>query len=210
MESPDSGDSPSPTRKKLVGPRPPQLRVRKESHSIRKPPIPHAPPHTAANPPEPRQPVIIYAVSPKVIHTTTTEFMSLVQRLTGPSPTFSGGGNVSPAARLASLERTSPREREKEREIGNDLVGISEGVEVGMIPGILSPAPAALPPISPGFFSPVVNDQFALSIMNDLSSPLFRSYNSNNYLFPSPSNLFSSPIASTSPSFADFNPFFDF
>ncbi|PSS09846.1 hypothetical protein CEY00_Acc01265 [Actinidia chinensis var. chinensis] len=107
MQPPESSGegSATPPRRQLEGPRPPQLRVRKESHAIRKPP--------QAAPPPPPPPVIIYAVSPKVIHTTVSDYMSLVQRLTGSS----SAGDVSPAARLASIERTSPTDRAKDREI---------------------------------------------------------------------------------------------
>ncbi|XP_042024246.1 protein MKS1-like [Salvia splendens] len=129
MDTPDlfSGRSPSP-RKELQGPRPAPLKVRKDSHKIRKPPAvqPHAPP----------QPVIIYTVSPKIIHANPSDFMSLVQRLTGPNAT-------SPAARFASIERTkSPDVRKK--------------VEIDSIirkNGILSPNPNALPQIHPIFFN---------------------------------------------------------
>ncbi|KAL2531520.1 vq motif-containing protein 8 [Abeliophyllum distichum] len=79
------GNKPSP-RKELQGPRPPALKVNKDSHKIRKPPLHHQAQPVA--PPRPqqveeRQPVIIYAVSPKVHHTTVGDFMDLVQRLTG-------------------------------------------------------------------------------------------------------------------------------
>ncbi|KAL0926443.1 hypothetical protein M5K25_002677 [Dendrobium thyrsiflorum] len=61
---------PSLRRKnQLHGPRPSPLKLHKDSHKIIKPPI------------------IIYTVSPKVIHTNPNEFMSLVQRLTGFSST---------------------------------------------------------------------------------------------------------------------------
>lgn len=75
MDTPDffSGRSPS-RRKELQGPRPAPLKVRKDSHKIRKA---HVPP----------QPVIIYTVSPKIIHAKPNDFMSLVQRLTGPNAT---------------------------------------------------------------------------------------------------------------------------
>lgn len=234
MQPPESSTdgSPSPTRRQLQGPRPPQLRVRKDSHVIKKPPIvpqPHAPPRPPAEgPSQNRQPVIIYAVSPKVIHTTATDFMSLVQRLTGSSSSdqASGSGNrgdVSPAARLASIERTSPRpkEREKDRQIGNDIMGMVEGIEMGQNPGILSPAPGTLPPISPGFFFSPRSDPHGYSILQDLSSPLFNQgnmfmpsplFNQGSVFMPSPSTLFSAPMASPSPSSFDlFNQqFFDF
>ncbi|GFY94198.1 hypothetical protein Acr_09g0006440 [Actinidia rufa] len=107
MQSPESsGDgTTTPTRRQLQGPRPPQLRVRKESHAIRKPP--------QALPP---QPVIIYAMSPKVIHNTVSDFISLVHRLVGSSSV----GDVSPATRLASIERTSLTDREKAGESTSD------------------------------------------------------------------------------------------
>lgn len=235
MQPPESSSdgSPSPTRRQLQGPRPPQLRVRKDSHMIKKPPIapqpshPQAPPrppqHAAAGPSQSRQPVIIYAVSPKVIHTTVTDFMSLVQRLTGSSSgdhasssSSANRGDVSPAARLASIERTSPRERERdrEREVASDIMGMVEGIEVGQghNPGILSPAPATLPPISPGYFFSPRSDPHGFSILQDLSSP-FNPFNQGNNMFmTSPSTLFSAPMASPSPSSFDlFNQqFFDF
>ena len=113
---------------------------------------------------QPRQPVIIYSVSPRVIHTTAGDFMDLVQRLTGPSPTgdsaaahggdallaegfasfemnlfqrlagtsASGsaahGEDVSPVARLASIKRTSPSERERNMENMNMVEGLDMGL----------------------------------------------------------------------------------
>ncbi|KAL2894085.1 Nuclear speckle RNA-binding protein B, partial [Bienertia sinuspersici] len=124
-----------PHRKELQGPRPTPLKVRKESHRIKKPPV--GPSNNQQPAPQPtRQPVIIYTVSPKVIHTHPSEFMTLVQRLTGPDATLSsyttsssssssivGGGSycsstthsnmahhvsgaISPAARFATIEKT--------------------------------------------------------------------------------------------------------
>lgn len=60
----------------INGPRPPPLKLNKDSHAIHKP--------TQRN-----GPVIIYTHSPKIIHTQARDFMALVQRLTGnstPSP----------------------------------------------------------------------------------------------------------------------------
>lgn len=197
MEWPDyfADDEPSPIRRQLQGPRPTPLRVSKDSYKIKKPPLApqpsHPQPHPHPPPPAPaadRQPVIIYAVSPKVIHTTVDDFMNLVQRLTGPySSSSPSSGAVSPAARLASIEKTSPIGREKERDMATDLMGMIEGVEMGQnVPGILSPAPASLPPIPPGYFSPG----------SDQNNPFIIA--SNMYI-PSPSTLFSAPMASPSP-----------
>ncbi|CAI9766972.1 unnamed protein product [Fraxinus pennsylvanica] len=202
---------PSP-RKELQGPRPTALKVNKDSRKISKPPV--APPrHQPAqrqvvHPPpqqvEDRQPVIIYAVSPKVHHTTVGDFMDLVQRLTGNSTTSASastsftGDCVSPAARLASIEKTSPSERQREREFTVDnIMDILEdaNLDVGQVPGILSPAPSTLQPISPGFFSPAPMDPFMFGY---------------NMFIPSPSTLFSAPMVSPSLasfSFDLFNPF---
>ncbi|KAF8667402.1 hypothetical protein HU200_053085 [Digitaria exilis] len=90
-----SGRGPTTPRRQLQGPRPPRLNVRIESHSIKKPsgsgPVP--PParrehqqqqsQQQQQPPQ-RAPVIIYDASPKVIHAKPSEFMALVQSLTGP------------------------------------------------------------------------------------------------------------------------------
>ncbi|KAK1305609.1 Protein MKS1 [Acorus calamus] len=66
---------PSPRRKlELNGHRPSPLHVHNDSHKIGKPKS-----STTTDP------IIIYTVSPKVIHTKPSEFMSLVQRLTGVS-----------------------------------------------------------------------------------------------------------------------------
>lgn len=81
--------------------------------------------------PATRQPVSIYAVTPEVIQTTANEFKGVVERLTGNS-----SGNFSPEESLAAIEKTSP-----------------SGREMGKFPGILSPAPASLPPISAGMFA---------------------------------------------------------
>ncbi|KAL7142037.1 hypothetical protein ABFS83_08G095500 [Erythranthe nasuta] len=220
----DSGNRPSP-RKELQGPRPSALKVNKDSYKIRKPPVAPPPPHnpppseSEAPPPQPaedRQPVIIYAVSPKVIHTTVSDFRNLVQRLTGNTTadggaSSSGAGNISPAARLASIEKASPP-KEREFAAANGGVGseINESnfflgdflegtdVEMGSMPGILTPAPGSIPPISPGFFSPA-GDPFMMGL---------------NMFITSPSTLFTGPMASPSPSSSsdlfNFNPFFDF
>lgn len=58
----------------------PPLKVSKDSHRIRKPPLPL--PQVQYRPP-----VIIHTYSPKVLHTEPDDFMSLVQKLTGSSDT---------------------------------------------------------------------------------------------------------------------------
>lgn len=217
-----SDGRPSPTRRELQGPRPAPLKVNKDSYKIKKPPVappPHPPPHTTAVAPaatttQNPQTVIIYAVSPKVYHTTVSDFMSVVQRLTGStssssmetstsgSGSGSGDGNLSPAAKLASMEKASspsaavPPATAMETFDSMDILDIigNSSAEMCQIPGILSPAPATLPPVSPpGLFSPFPTDPFMMM------------------LSPSPSTLFSAPLISPSPSASDlFHPFFDF
>ncbi|KAK4789303.1 hypothetical protein SAY86_020622 [Trapa natans] len=203
---------PSPRKQlQILGPRPSPLKVRKDSHKINKSPT--RPPqllHQAAAlpPPELLQPVIIFSVSPKIIHVEESKFMSTVQRLTGLSPRpGDGAGDVSPAARLASIEMTSPSERNRggiEVSLSDDdIMSVLEGVELGQIPGILSPAPATLHPVPAELFSPPAESQQNLSFLQDLS-PFWHN---------SPSSaLFSTPIIfSPSPSAADlFNLFVEF
>lgn len=139
----DQPSSSGPRRQlQLQGPRPPRLNVRPESHAIKKPsgppPQAHAQGHGRREDKQqpPREPVIIYDASPKIIHTKPSEFMALVQRLTGPGscsaalpaseaqtldcqmdedvqPLYlppelllSPSAAMSPAARLATIERS--------------------------------------------------------------------------------------------------------
>ncbi|XAR72342.1 hypothetical protein NMG60_11018949 [Bertholletia excelsa] len=77
-------------KRPINGPRPAPLRVSKDSHAIQKTSNsrPHLPcPAVDARVEQRRHPVIIYAHSPKVIHAKPCEFMALVQKLTGLSPT---------------------------------------------------------------------------------------------------------------------------
>ncbi|KAG2663173.1 hypothetical protein I3760_16G015300 [Carya illinoinensis] len=230
-----SGRSP---RRELQGPRPAPLRVHKDSHKIKKPPL--APPQQPSQP-QPTQyrpPVIIYTVSPKVIHTSPRNFMNLVQRLTGrlqqssssssvadhhPSSNpfnVNNSGAVSPAARYAAVEKAvkSPEGNKKQQsgEVGGmEGIEIAHGVEMvmGSFPGILSPGPASLPPISSNFFSPPSDPSPLSSFFHDLSPVL---HGSKNYLegsfMPSPSTFVSPRMASSpiTPSIDLFNNFFDF
>ena len=70
--------------KELQGPRPPTLKICRESHRIRK-----SVPAVSAVPSMPiisrSEPVIIHMQSPQVIHAEVQDFMTLVQRLTGRS-----------------------------------------------------------------------------------------------------------------------------
>ncbi|KAK9096397.1 hypothetical protein Sjap_021894 [Stephania japonica] len=181
-----SGNRPSPRREvQLQGPRPTPLKVRKDSHKIKKPPL-HGPPHQLHSQQEVQQyrpPVIIYTVSPKVIHTDVSEFMSTVQRLTGFSSSSSSSSSshhhhvcVSPAARLATMDKaiSSGINNTNNNSSSLEVVGsgVVEEMEMEMIAGaaverrgggvggagggfsgILSPVPSSIPPISPNLFA---------------------------------------------------------
>ncbi|KAL0743506.1 hypothetical protein Bca4012_085019 [Brassica carinata] len=153
----------------IYGPRPSPLSVHKDSHKIKKPPRHPAPPlpqhHHLDQAPlyAPREPVVIYALSPKVVHTTTSDFMNVVQRLTGISSGVfhesANGGDVSPAARLAATENASPRGGKEPTAAKEETVEVATAMEEaaefsGYAPGILSPSPAMLPTASAGIFSP--------------------------------------------------------
>ncbi|CAM0876737.1 unnamed protein product [Alopecurus aequalis] len=184
--------SPRSRQLQLQGPRPPRLSVSKDSHKIRKPPVvplPHGAQqarnrhHHHQQQQPPRAPVIIYDASPKVIHTQPSEFMALVQRLTGPGhsiePEFqphefllSPTAGLSPAARYAAIERSvRPLPPGPAPYAGSwvDLDGVAEVLGPGR-PGILSPLPSTLPTAaSAGQFSPLPFDTSSLSWLNDLS-----------------------------------------
>ncbi|KAH7852369.1 hypothetical protein Vadar_024017 [Vaccinium darrowii] len=68
---------------------PSPLKINKDSHFIKKPPTSPPPATSSAAKPPHRQPVIIYTHSPKIIHTHPRDFMALVQKLTGQSPSDS-------------------------------------------------------------------------------------------------------------------------
>jgi hypothetical protein len=224
-----SGGKSSKRELQLQGPRPAPLRVNKDSHKIKKPPL--APPHPSQPPVQLRPPVIIYTVSPKIIHTKPSDFMTLVQRLTGLSSSSScssssqapssnpliNSGAISPAACYATIEKARDFPEAKKQQVGEvgSVGGIEmdhQGVErMGPFPGILSPGPASLPPIPSNFFSPP-SDPSPFSFLHDLSPVL---HGGKNYLegsfMLSPSNFFSPYMTSpsTAPSIDLFPNLFD-
>ncbi|OMO55361.1 VQ motif-containing protein [Corchorus olitorius] len=228
MDSSDFPISKSP-RKELQGPRPAPLKVRKDSYKIKKPPL--APqPVVQQQPTQIRPPVIIYTVSPKVIHTNPSEFMNLVQRLTGSTSSSSSSsistypfqessGAISPAARFATIEKTrSPEGKNQQIVISEEEnnLGFVQGIEMNhgvertsFLPGILSPGPTSLPPISPNFFSPP-SDPNLISFFHDLSPVLHGNKNFIEGSFmPSPSGFNFSPYIPSPSSMDLFNNFFD-
>lgn len=213
-----SGHGKSP-RRELQGPRPTPLKVRKDSHKIKKPPIvPQQQQQQQQQHPVHRPPVIIYTVSPKIIHANPNEFMQLVQRLTGPnsstvtsssSPVYSSShsffqdsGAISPAARYASVEKIKSPEGKRILQQNGHLQQMVDGVDLsadidkitGLFPSILSPGPSSLPPVPPNFFSPLMpSDPNPLSFFHDLSPVLQTSRNYNIEGSFMPSNFIPSP-----------------
>ncbi|KAK0603396.1 hypothetical protein LWI29_004499 [Acer saccharum] len=185
----DDQRPPYKSQLQLQGPRPPPLSIHKDSHKIKKPPKPpldHRHHHHHHNHQLPPQPVIIYAVSPKVIHATVDDFMTTVQRLTGvSSDNFCSGGDVSPAARLASIERVSPKAKGTTTNTTSIIDIVEEETEISRIPGVLSPA--TLPPvIQEMYFTPATEppNQFNYNF-----------HGSSGFL-ASPSGLFSGVVGS--------------
>jgi MAP kinase substrate 1 len=172
------GGGPTTPRRQLQGPRPPRLNVRMESHAIKKPPPAQTGPQGSRldqHQQPGRAPVIIYDASPKVIHAEPSEFMALVQRLTGPGPAgaqprppsearllqadhddvpflppellLSPSAAMSPAARLATIERSvRPMPEPAPLDFAPDACDGTLAAVLGPArPGILSPLPSSLP-----------------------------------------------------------------
>ncbi|CAD5178721.1 unnamed protein product [Musa acuminata subsp. malaccensis] len=116
----DSSDLPMDG--KSSRPRLAPLKVRRDSNAIKKRPV--VPPA----PPQYRRPIIIYAVSPKVVHATPSDFMSVVQRLTGAASASSSSSSdasvLSASARLATHASSSEMLMTGEQDLSDDLLGV--------------------------------------------------------------------------------------
>ncbi|KAL4311746.1 hypothetical protein GQ457_01G012640 [Hibiscus cannabinus] len=220
----NSSDLLGSLRKELQGPRPAPLKVRKDSHKIKKPQS--APQQQQQQPSQIRPPVIIYIASPKVIHTNPSDFMNLVQRLTGStSLSDQTDAAISPAARFASIEMTkSPHGKRPgtdaefyvkgcellESYIRTENLEVVQGTEIEMNPGVeranLSPGPTSLPPVPPSFFSSPRSDPDSIGFFHDLSPGPGSFMPSPSSFHIPPSYLLPSPIA---PSIDLFNNFFN-
>ncbi|KAF7842812.1 disease resistance protein RPS2-like [Senna tora] len=149
MKFPDMNPTGKSPRRELQGPRPTPLRIHKDSHKIKKPPLPPQQPPQPQ--PPPRQPVIM------VMHTTPGDFMDLVKCLTGCTSSSSsssnmvstssndpfnrnnGGDMVSPAARYASIEKARTPQGKKLGAADNNNNNIIGGGETQyLIFGILT------------------------------------------------------------------------
>ncbi|CAA7051382.1 unnamed protein product [Microthlaspi erraticum] len=81
----------------------PLLKLNKDSHVIKKP----LSPSSSSSAAKPRQPVIIYTNTPKIIHTNPKDFMALVQKLTGMSRSDEDpGGNATTDRGGKSINRS--------------------------------------------------------------------------------------------------------
>lgn len=220
----DSSDFPPPRklpRRELQGPQPPPPGVQEDSSKIKKPPVMAGPPPSLP-PRQPRRPVVIYSLPPRVIHTNRSNFKDLVQRLTGllppkddaaassslPRPVnpFSHPNEaVFTAAQFASVEMAAESRGSKRprRDNGDDSdVTMLERIDMTTdqiertetIPGILSPGPLSLQPIPPMLFSPP-SDPNPLSFLQDLSDPAVP-YSNKNPNFSDLSGFLQSPTAS--------------
>lgn len=208
----------------LQGPRPARLKVGGPSHKIKKPPLVQGPAgnrlpqqYHHQQQAQQREPVIIYSVSPKAIHTNPDEFMSVVQRLTGvnssPStvataaatgvypyspvgiPSPSANQQLSPAAKLATVERaqqhtTTIRPFQLQEEPNWEVAPQSNML------GVLSPNPSSLPGFSENLF-PTATELNSLGFLQDMMT--FNHPLMENLLFQSPTihspnwDVFSAP-----------------
>ncbi|EHA8587377.1 Protein MKS1 [Cocos nucifera] len=133
------------SRREIQGPRPPQLKVGKDSWKMKKPTslTPSQAPTSGR-----RDPVIVYVHTPKIIHTRPQDFMSLVQQLTGKSsasssPPYTAGYDSNRGAG----EIDSARALEENRDIGSIEYGDPLLLTLGQLPS----TPLAAP-ISPSLF----------------------------------------------------------
>ncbi|KAG0481063.1 hypothetical protein HPP92_011921 [Vanilla planifolia] len=144
--------------------------------------------------------------------------MSMVQRLTGLHSSTSAGNNtgvgaLSPAARLAVVEKTAGASAVVKPEDDMDVMeqlGINDGFRLaGPSPtGILSPVPSSLlPPVSPNLFS-LLPDASSLNFLHELS-PVF--HGNSSFFAISPGNLLSTALVPSPSTYWDlFNNLKDF
>ncbi|CAL5399663.1 unnamed protein product [Camellia sinensis] len=112
--SPSKFHGDDPSRREINGPRPSPLRINKDSHSIQKPSSSSYPrtsdhqTHLHQHQQQHQQqqnPVIIYAHSPRIIHTQPRDFMALVQKLTGLSSSSAPQAQNQPRKNGSLLNR---------------------------------------------------------------------------------------------------------
>ncbi|KAM7277493.1 hypothetical protein ACFE04_019359 [Oxalis oulophora] len=154
----------------LNGPRPSPLKLNKSSHLIQK---------------VPQKPIIIYAHSPKIIHTQASDFMALVQRLTGLS-------RSNDAKKKNSKEKRDIIDKKniKVSESVRDARNITKSSTSSLTEEINLVSPIMNPPKQPHFadvplFTPMAADHFFCS-----PKPFFKFSDQ----FASPTNLVSPTV----------------
>lgn len=200
------------TKGVINGPRPMPLRINKDSHMIHKPPSNPSSHQSATDATSAvknhgqsaarrHQPVIIYTHSPKVIHANASDFMALVQKLTGLTRAEEGEGDR--AAKSEAMKEEDSYSDEKDCSVNNNNnLGYVENSETT---SVLAD--------DQRFMCDVKQDSTAVSHMYKMSNaflvdaPLFTP-NSNEFFCSSrPISLFPTPnmaATSISPSFMDY------
>ncbi|XP_052142159.1 protein MKS1-like [Oryza glaberrima] len=181
----DASDGrPSPRSRQLQGPRPPRLAVSKDSHKVRKPPVVPQPrggggvvagPSRPQQQQQPRAPVIIYDASPKVIHTRPSEFMALVQRLTGPgsaavaavaAPVAAGFHAEASSSSSASASALPPQFQLPQEFMLSPTAALSPAARYAAIERSVRP----LPPTTAHYYTADADDPILLDVDGDAAA----------------------------------------
>ncbi|KAL3510773.1 hypothetical protein ACH5RR_030174 [Cinchona calisaya] len=171
-------------RRVINGPRPSPLRINKDSHVIQKPcsmnQVFKATTKQLSTQ-QPKQPVIIYTHSPKIIHTKPKDFMALVQKLTGFSRSQDQIVRADQSKRDDHTKTISDGEDNDSSSVTSD-----HKYEGDHVTDVIKENSSAVSPVNKGL-NPYLTD-----------IPLFTP--SSNNLFPSPQPIFRYPdLVSTSP-----------
>ncbi|EHA8588082.1 putative protein MKS1 [Cocos nucifera] len=90
-------------------PRPPPLKIAKESCKVKKPIVVAT--YRQSPPSDHRSPIIVHMHSPKIVHARPQDFMRVVQLLTGNSSSPSAPGSIHPMLDLNEGWETDRRSR---------------------------------------------------------------------------------------------------
>lgn len=138
------------------------------------------------HPQQVRQPVIIYTVSPRVVHAEPSEFMSVVQRLTGAAAPSSSLPVAPPPQETTTipfpfrphssmqLQQQFPFQLHQHHNQVAEAVDDASGGRhlLPPLPSILSPVPGSLPVVPPSYFSPPAAGAAAgINLFGELISP---------------------------------------
>ncbi|KAK9170229.1 hypothetical protein Syun_002369 [Stephania yunnanensis] len=149
-------------KRELQGPRPPPLKLCKDSFKINKKHNKSNNNNNNNNPPR-HEPVVIHIKSPETIHVRPQDFMNMVQQLTGKPAAALASSSVarcgSPSvSALMLVERGHKSHNCDVNDVKEEHVEIvgSEGVPSSISPDLLSMAPLSLstPLFSNGLFTP--------------------------------------------------------